>query len=321
MVTYWCVNFDSEASLEHGIENDLWMVQYQYADDKGNEHQGDRKSSISRNWNRLKGIKPGDWFVAYLPGSKTATGNPFYAIGKVRTPRRPKTAHDAADTIEEYLKRQRSHDHSTGFVYYTAVFYEDFTDEWRDPGNSISRYPQRVDVEQWRHYVPGGVSVQGLNQVERHKTVNAVFDIDKKFFDRIGKALAGEAIKAAIPEEVDGSETFLEGAVKTITVNAYERNRKARTKCIEHHGWTCGVCECSMADLYGELGEGVIHVHHLRELASLGKEYEVDPVKDLRPVCPNCHAILHTSSPAMTIKQLRKILSGRKPIQWPAKPQ
>ena len=61
-----------------------------------------------------------------------------------------------------------------------------------------------------------------------------------------------------------------------------------------------------MADLYGTLGEGVIHVHHLRELASLGEEYEVDPIKDLRPVCPNCHAILHTSSPAMTITQLQK---------------
>ena len=64
----------------------------------------------------------------------------------------------------------------------------------------------------------------------------------------------------------------------------------------------------------------VIHVHHLRELASLGEEYEVDPIKDLRPVCPNCHAILHTSSPAMTITQLRKILSGRKTIRWPGKP-
>jgi hypothetical protein len=30
-----------------------------------------------------------------------------------------------------------------------------------------------------------------------------------------------------------------------------------------------------------------LHVHHLRELAALGKEYEVDPITDLRPVCPN----------------------------------
>jgi 5-methylcytosine-specific restriction protein A len=74
-----------------------------------------------------------------------------------------------------------------------------------------------------------------------------------------------------------------------------------------------------MAELYGKLGDGVIHVHHLRELASLGEEYEVDPIKDLRPVCPNCHAILHNSSPAMTIEKLRKALAGRKPVRWPTK--
>jgi hypothetical protein len=57
---------------------------------------------------------------------------------------------------------------------------------------------------------------------------------------------------------------------------------------------------------------------HRRELASMSEEYEVDPIKDLRPVCPNCHAILHTSSPALSITQLQKVLSGRKPIRWPA---
>jgi len=120
-----------------------------------------------------------------------------------------------------------------------------------------------------------------------------------------------------ITEELLPSNTYLEGAVRTISVNAYERNREARSKCIEHHGWACAVCEYDMAELYGELGEGVIHVHHLRELASLGEEYEVDPIQDLRPVCPNCHAILHTSTPAMAIEKLRAVLSRRKPIRWP----
>jgi hypothetical protein len=320
MAKYWCVNFDSETSLAHGIEKNLWMMQYQYADDHGNEHQGYKKGRISSNWRRLAKVKPGHWFVAYLPGNRAVSGNPFYAIGQVITPRRPKTAHDHADTIEDYLTRQRSHDHDSGYVYYTPVFYEDFSDKWIAPDDKISRYAQRIDVEAWRHFVPDGVSVTGLNRVPRHKTVNAVFEIDKEFFERIRAALVGELAKTMIPEEVDGSGQLLEGAVKTISVNAYERNREARSKCIEHHGWACAVCEYDMAGLYGEFGEGVIHVHHLRELASLGKEYEVDPVKDLRPVCPNCHAILHTSSPAMTIKQLRKVLAGRKPIRWPGKP-
>jgi predicted HNH restriction endonuclease len=120
-----------------------------------------------------------------------------------------------------------------------------------------------------------------------------------------------------IPEEVPSSHKYTEGAVKTVLVNAYERSRDARAACIEHHGVTCAACGFKMADFYGQAGEGVIHVHHLRELAKVGAQYEVDPINDLRPVCPNCHAILHTVSPAMTIEDLRLVLTGRKPIQWP----
>ena len=185
---------------------------------------------------------------------------------------------------------------------------------------SLPEYPVRIDVDKWEQFVPDGVSVKGPT-IPRYKNVYAAFAIDKDRFDSITSGLSGEPVTAVIPEEVESSATYLEGASKTITVNAYERSREARAKCIEHHGWACGVCGYDMAKLYGTLGQGVIHVHHLRELAALGKEYKVDPIIDLRPVCPNCHAILHTSSPAMTIKQLRKVLSGRKPIQWPGKPE
>jgi predicted HNH restriction endonuclease len=119
-------------------------------------------------------------------------------------------------------------------------------------------------------------------------------------------------------EELPASETYLEGAARIVSVNAYERNREARSKCLEHHGWACAVCAFNMAELYGHLGDGVIHVHHLRELASLGGEYKVD-INDLRPVCPNCHAILHTASPAMTIEKLINIIAARNAVQWPKK--
>jgi len=34
-------------------------------------------------------------------------------------------------------------------------------------------------------------------------------------------------------------------------------------------------------------------VHHLVPISKIGKKYRVDPIKDLRPVCPNCHAVIH----------------------------
>jgi hypothetical protein len=37
--------------------------------------------------------------------------------------------------------------------------------------------------------------------------------------------------------------------------------------------------------------------------------YKIDPIKDLRPVCPNCHSMLHQrKKPCFTIAELRVIL-------------
>lgn len=301
MTKYWCVNFESVGCLHHGIQNKLWLMGYQYK--KTGTDSPARKAAITRNWRRLEEISIGDKLVAYLPGNK------FFATATVIAPRRPKTTQDRHDTIPAYLKRGKAY--SSGYVYFTpTVAYENFTDECDSP--------VRIDVDKWDNFVPDGVSGKGP-PFPRHKTVYAAFDIGNHRFEAIRSSLLAEPVKMLIPEEVDSPEKYVEGAAKTITVNAYERSRAARAKCIEHHGWTCGVCGYDMAGLYGAVGEGVIHVHHLRELAALGEEYEVDPINDLRPVCPNCHAILHTSTPALTIKQLRKILLGRKSVNWPAK--
>jgi 5-methylcytosine-specific restriction protein A len=45
-------------------------------------------------------------------------------------------------------------------------------------------------------------------------------------------------------------------------------------------------------------------VHHLVKISSSGAEHEVDPVTDLRPVCPNCHAMLHRKDPPYTLEEI-----------------
>ena len=54
------------------------------------------------------------------------------------------------------------------------------------------------------------------------------------------------------------------------------------------------------------MGIGFIHVHHLKPLSDIGGEYQVDPVKDLRPVCANCHAMIHSKKPAYTLEEIKK---------------
>ena len=110
------------------------------------------------------------------------------------------------------------------------------------------------------------------------------------------------------PDEVNGE--YLEGKAKMTTVNIYERNQIARQKCISHYGINCQVCNLNFEKMYGEMGKDFIHVHHLIELSSISKEYSVNPITDLVPVCPNCHAMLHKVKPAHTIENLKMILKS-----------
>jgi len=111
---------------------------------------------------------------------------------------------------------------------------------------------------------------------------------------------------AVLPEEITSPERFPEGASRKVSVNAYERSQEARDACIRHYGCTCVVCGFDFSQRYGDLGEGFIVVHHLKRLADIGTEYEVDPIIDLRPVCPNCHAMIHRQEPPIEFAELKK---------------
>lgn len=111
-----------------------------------------------------------------------------------------------------------------------------------------------------------------------------------------------------IPTEYLGQ--LFEGAKRTITVNSYERNPLARRLCIEYYGTTCSVCAFDFGKEYGEIGQGFIHIHHLIRVADIGETYEIDPIKDLRPVCPNCHAMLHADKDTLSIEELKYLYNN-----------
>ena len=114
-------------------------------------------------------------------------------------------------------------------------------------------------------------------------------------------------------EEIESPDELFEGAKKTMIVNQYERNPEARRQCIEAHGCYCHVCGLDFAERYGEIGEGFIHVHHIVPISTIGEGYVVDPIKDLIPVCPNCHAMLHRTfnGHLMSIEELQSALLSK----------
>jgi len=91
-------------------------------------------------------------------------------------------------------------------------------------------------------------------------------------------------------------------------VNRYERDARARSECLRKQGKCCKVCNLRFEDRYGQIGEGFIHVHHVKPLAGLRMEYKLSPRTDLVPVCPNCHAMLHKREPPFSIYELKERL-------------
>jgi 5-methylcytosine-specific restriction protein A len=135
----------------------------------------------------------------------------------------------------------------------------------------------------------------------------------------LNKYLASYGLSGDIyfEEPITGPAASKEGRTKQITVNIYERNSIVRAKCIEHHGAVCQVCDLDFETKYGKMGKGFIHVHHLIELSTIGDDYEVDPVHDLLPVCPNCHAMLHKRQPAYLVRELWKLMNkGLQPASY-----
>ena len=110
------------------------------------------------------------------------------------------------------------------------------------------------------------------------------------------------------PDEVNEDE-LKEGHASQVLVNRYERNAEARKKCIELKGCLCAVCGMDFEKEYGEIGRGFIHVHHIVPLSSIGEDYVINYEKDLVPVCPNCHAMLHRKNPPYTIDELKELIA------------
>lgn len=116
--------------------------------------------------------------------------------------------------------------------------------------------------------------------------------------------------RTVFPDEVLTDTALYEGAIKKVSVNAFERSSAARLSCIAHYGWSCQACGMNFEQRYGELGSEFIHVHHTRPLSTLREEHQVDPVIDLRPVCPNCHARIHRRDPPLTVEELAALISA-----------
>lgn len=112
----------------------------------------------------------------------------------------------------------------------------------------------------------------------------------------------------SLREVVIVADDLIEGRLRFVTSKSYDRNQTARKECIEHYQSNCIICKFDFEKKYGPIGKGYIHIHHLKPLSERKGCYQVDPEKDLRPVCPNCHAMIHKRNPPYTIEEMKDLI-------------
>lgn len=122
-----------------------------------------------------------------------------------------------------------------------------------------------------------------------------------------------QSVVSPQPKDYDHQE----GKIVQKNLTTHERNKNLRDQCIAHfktlhHGRI--VCECCGFDFgkaYGEWGEGYIEVHHLLPISQTEGQHNVNPEKDLVPLCANCHSVIHRGEEGvMSLDQLKERYKG-----------
>ena len=190
--------------------------------------------------------------------------------------------------------------------------------------NGIERYMKRINEFSKYNLICKYENGKLLDEEERRYTIPHArtekdgFGESQVYYARgeNGKKIKENAIKYIVECINDNKKTYFddekkytEGGESKYTVKLNKRNREAREKCLEIHGYKCNICNFDFLESYGEVGRDFIEVHHIESITKTsGVEYEIDPKKDLIPVCSNCHSMLHRKRPAYYPKDIKAIL-------------
>ena len=216
------------------------------------------------------------------------------------------------DKLPSYLE-----DLSKGRVVYPSVRIA--SRQYQLKAGDVSRLPTRFQAAALDYVSAAGTGRTGRSVTDRAHSPGVLRFLES-FLGRPMPESPADSNPSKSPAaevhllstEGDPSLVFHEGATIRVYVDAYERNPKAREACLRYWGRTCFVCRFDYGKTYGEFADGYIHVHHLKPLAEIKERYRVDPKKDLRPVCPNCHAALHIGGECRDVEAFRRELLARK---------
>ncbi len=183
-----------------------------------------------------------------------------------------------------------------GTPYVKAHYYRQLAKQFGRDNGAFERRMQNIS------YLLDARGLRWLQGLKPQKNVGA--NVEPRLVGFLRELFAELTPPQTFPEDIGDPSGVIEGAKKQIVVNAYERDATAKPRCIKRWGCVCVVCDFDFHAVYGDLGKDFIHVHHLRPIHTIGEEYVLDPENDLRPVCPNCHSMLHRKKDVLSIEEL-----------------
>jgi hypothetical protein len=180
---------------------------------------------------------------------------------------------------------------------------------YKNSNNKIIAKPTSGNQKNGKGLARSQTIKTGLKEYLLNGTINpdhSSYNIAIKKYLKDNYYLKGSNDTIIYPDEI--SKELFEGAKQQVVVNIFERDKNARRACLEEYGYSCFVCNFNFEHTFGSIGKNFIHVHHIKPLSEINKEYKVNPTKDLIPVCPNCHAMLHKKTPAYSLEELKAII-------------
>ena len=143
----------------------------------------------------------------------------------------------------------------------------------------------------------------------------------------IKKAVVDENIKEQKSEEKQSvtelkqeeNNVSPQEATKTIEESKIQQEKVAQLEdyktsikkaCLEYYGAICDICGFDYGYTYGEAYENMIEVHNIHQQDSEEILPNTDPVKDLIPVCCNCHKVIHSKQPPINVDDMRNMVKA-----------
>jgi 5-methylcytosine-specific restriction protein A len=119
------------------------------------------------------------------------------------------------------------------------------------------------------------------------------------------------------PYDEDGTVEAEEGRILTRLHRSRERSRKLvderKRKAMAATGsLRCEACDFDFAARYGQRGQGFIEAHHTKPVHSL-EPGATTKLVDLALLCANCHRMVHSARPWLSIDQLRQLITKPQP--------